>query len=255
MAASCTNPATAAQPQLLFHWHEPEAPLPVRLIRAPTGRRGGRPPVDADPRLPTGLRNAPFDFCGHVRRLLADVAERCRELRHVDPERLLIAATQARSGRTHGLQARVTPLRFTDGSLTRERRGVTYTVQRYALDGREFLYLMTFCLPRFLDQSFDDKFITIFHELFHLSPAFDGDLRRHEGRYALHSRSQKRYDEQMAALAREYLANGPDPMLFAFLRLDFAQLQRRHGGVEAVVVPHPKVVPLESRPAAARRDG
>jgi len=95
---------------------------------------------------------------------------------------------------------------------------------------------MTFCLPRFLDQSFDDKFITLFHELFHIGTAFDGDLRRHDGRYALHSHSQKRYDEQMAALARDYLAGQPDPTLHAFLRLDFAQLQRRHGSVEAVVV-------------------
>ncbi len=51
------------------------------------------------------------------------------------------------------------------------------------------LYLVTFCLPRFLDQDFDDKFITLFHELYHISPRFEGDLRRHEGRCALHSHS------------------------------------------------------------------
>src|SRR5205085_898866 len=141
------------------------------------------------------------------------------------------------------------------GSLTRQRRGITYQVQRYFLENREFLYLMTFCLPRFLDQVFDDKFITLFHELFHISPACDGDLRSHGGRYALHSHSQKRYDERMAALARAYLAGRPDPTLHAFLQLDFAQLQRRHGSVVAVVVPRPKVVPLEKQTAAARHGG
>src|SRR5206468_1851711 len=82
-----------------------------------------------------------------------------------------------------GLQARVTPLRFAHGALVRRRRGVSFQVQRYFVDGAEMLYLVTFCLPRFLDQTFDDKFITLFHELFHISPAFDGDLRRHGGRY------------------------------------------------------------------------
>jgi hypothetical protein len=48
----------------------------------------------------------------------------------------------------------------------------------------------------------------------------------------------------MAQLAREYLATRPDPSLHAFLRLNFAQLQHRHGSVHAVVVPRPKVIPV-----------
>lgn len=255
VAAPCRQPQSSEQPLLVYHWQHAHAPLPLRLIRTPANRPAGGPPVNSDPRLPTGPRQQPFDFCGHIRRLCTDVVARCAELRHIDVSRLLIAATQARSGRTYGLQARVTPLRFTGGSLTRQRRGVTYQVQRYFLDNHEYLYLMTFCLPRFLDQSFDDKFVTLFHELFHIGPAFDGDLRRHDGRYGLHTHSQKRYDERMAELARAYLACQPDPTLHAFLQLDFAQLQQRHGSVVAVVVPRPKVVPLQDQAAAARRGG
>jgi hypothetical protein len=105
---------------------------------------------------------------------------------------------------------------------------------------------MTFCLPRFLDLDFDEKFITLFHELYHISPAFDGDLRRHNGRYALHSHSQRLYDRHMAAMARAYLADGARPELHAFLRLSFAQLLQRHGSVVGVVVPHPKMIPIAS---------
>ncbi len=159
-------------------------------------------------------------------------------------QRVLIGATQARTGRSHGLQARVTPLRFPGGALRQRRRGVWYQVQRYFLDRREYLYLLTFCLPRFLDQDFDGKFITLFHELYHISPQFNGDLRRHDGRYAFHSHSKRGYDRHMAQLAREYLAGRPDPDLHAFLRLDFAQLQARHGAVHAIVVPRPKIVPV-----------
>ena len=172
------------------------------------------------------------------------MAARCEPLRHLDAARLLFAVTQARSGRRHGLQARVTPLRFHDGHLTRVRRGVLYQVQRYFHGPVEFLYLVTFCLPRFLDQNFDDKFITLFHELYHISPAFEGDLRRHNGRCALHTRSQRAYDAQMAVLARAYLASGPDPALHAFLRLDFAQLAHRHGSVVGATVPRPRLLPI-----------
>jgi predicted metallopeptidase len=162
--------------------------------------------------------------------------------------------TQARTGRLHGLQARVTPLRFRNGSLRRRRHGIPYQVQRYIVDGCEMLYLVTFCLPRFLDQEFDDKFVTLFHELYHISPEFDGDLRRHSGRCQVHSRSKRSYDRHMAHLARAYLADGADPNLHAFLRLNFAQLAHRHGVVEAVVVPRPKLLPIiapEPLPAAA----
>src|SRR5262249_54263470 len=143
-------------PPFVLRWGGTAPALPVRSIR--TARLRARfPQEDPPPWLATGPAHAPFDFCGHVRRLCADVVARCAELRHVDVSRLLFCVTQARTGRPHGLQARVTPLRFRRGALIRQRRGVAYQVQRYFHDGREMLYLVTFCLPRFLDQEFDDK--------------------------------------------------------------------------------------------------
>jgi hypothetical protein len=201
--------------------------------------------LEAPPWHHSGPPERPFDFCGHVHRLCADIAARCWELSHIDVKRLLVGMIQARNNQPHGLQARVTPLRFRHGQLRRQRPGVTYQVQRYLVDGREMLYLVTFCLPRFLDQTFDEKFITLFHELYHISPRFEGDLRHHDGRAHLHTPSKRAYDRHMAQLAREYLASKPDPALFGFLRLNFAQLEHRHGKVEAVVVPRPRLVPVE----------
>jgi predicted metallopeptidase len=182
------------------------------------------------------------------------MVHRCPDLEHIDVDRLLFGVTQARSRRPHGLQARVTPLRFRHGRLALRRHGVVYQVQRHFVDDREMLYLVTFCLPRFLDQDFDDKFITLFHELYHISPAFDGDLRRHAGRCAVHTHSKREYDRHMAGLARAYLASGPDAALHAFLRLNFGQLQQRHGSVVGIVVPRPKVVPVLGAPSPFGRE-
>jgi hypothetical protein len=229
-------------------WHDPDRPLPVRAVRVPPRSREPELGLEAPPWLNTGPAGQPFDFCASLRRLCADVALRCPELGHLDVSRLLLGITQARSSRPHGLQARVTPLRFRQGLLTRRRQGVCYQVQRYVVNSREMLYLLTFCLPRFLDQTFDDKFITLFHELYHISPAFEGDLRRHDGRYAIHTHSQRAYDAHMASLARAYLASEPEPSLFAFLRLNFAQLRHRHGSVTGICVPRPRLLPLELEP-------
>jgi hypothetical protein len=224
---------------LVLQWNE----LPLRPIRA-QARPARFPILDPPPWLETGPIGEPFYFGERVQHLCQDIVNRCDELRHVDVSRILFGVTQARNGHSHGLQARVTPLRFRNGSLTRQRRGVLYQVQRYCVAGWEMLYLVTFCLPRFLDQDFDEKLITLFHELYHISPQFDGDLRRHQGRYNIHSHSQKSYDVHMAHLARAYLAGGADPALHAFLRLDFAHLVQRHGSVLGVVVPRPKLIPV-----------
>jgi len=239
---------------LVRSWDHPEQPLPVRAIWAPRG--SGRPHhmhTTAQPWLASGAAEKPFDFCKLIRRLTADVVARSEHLHHVDVDRVLFATTQARSSRPFGLQARVTPLRFRDGMLVRKRRGKAYQVQRYFVGDREMLYVMTFCLPRFLDQDFDDKLITLFHELYHISPAFDGDLRRHGGRYAIHSHSKRDYDEHMAHLARAYLANGAAPALHGFLRLNFSQLAHRHGQIVGIVVPRPKLIPLPARKITSHR--
>jgi hypothetical protein len=231
----------------VLRWHQDGQPLPVRPVRLPAGAPTRVLGLEAPPWLETGPPEAPFDFCGHVRRLCSDIVQRCAELSHIDVSRLLFNVTQARSGQTHGLQARVTPLRFRHGMLVRRRDGVFYQVQRYVVDGKDMLYLVTFCLPRFLDQSFEDKFITLFHELYHISPAFEGDLRRHDGRCAIHSHSKRAYDARMAVLARGYLADGAPRALHSFLRMDFAQLAYRHGSVVGVVVPRPRLLPLPER--------
>src|SRR5262249_4969865 len=180
------NPSSNGDlPSLILHWHE-RHPLPVRCLRI---SRRPRASLETPPYWRTGPLGQAFDFCGHLRRLVADIVQRCDALRHIQVERVLIGMTRARTYNGHGLQARLTPLRFAHGRLFRRRRSVTYQVQRYFVGRTEMLYIMAFCLPRFLDQDFEGKFVTLFHELYHIGPAFDGDMRRHHGRYTVHSHS------------------------------------------------------------------
>jgi hypothetical protein len=239
LSATPQLPRLPRQYPLVLRWSE----LPVRRI-LPLSCMAPDRLHEAPPWFDSGPPAQPFDFCGRIRRLLDDIVSRCPELAHVHVSRILVGVTRARSTRVRGLQARVAALRFADGGLTRQQRGVTYQVQRYFVGSHEFLYLLTFCLPRFLDQDFGEKLITLMHELYHISPACDGYLRQHAGRYQLHTHSKCAYDRRMADLARAYLATKPDPALFAFLRLNFAQLQQRHASILGVVVPRPMIVPV-----------
>lgn len=239
------NGQLASHPPLALRWNA-RHPLPSRWV-IPEGRRLLVPAHDSP---------KPFDFSTAMRILCDDVANRCEALWHVHMPRVLVSFTPCRNRSRYGLQARVTPLRFREGALTRRHGDVEYQVQRYFVNEREMLYLLTFCLPRFLDQSFEEKLITVFHELYHMSPSFDGDLRRHPGRYAVHSHSKDRYDEQMAELVKGYLTRHPSPEVFAFLQAGYRELWDRHEGIVGVVVPRPKLLPVGWVPtrAAARKN-
>jgi len=113
-------------------------------------------------------------------------------------------------------------------------------------DGEEMLYILTFYLPRFLNLSLDEKLVTVFHELYHISPAFDGDIRRFSGTCYMHTGSQADYDRQMAVYAKEYLALLPKSQFPEYLRYDFAGLRRCYGAIVGLRLAVPRLIALES---------
>jgi hypothetical protein len=146
---------------------------------------------------------------------------------------------------SHGLYASLTPLRFLGGHTHCLRRGRKFSIQRVEVDGREMLYVLNFYLPRFLDLSFREKLTTIAHELLHISPHFNGDLRRFSGRCYAHSHSHRQFDAQAEQLAQRWLSRGPDESLYAFLQLDFLRLHALHGRIFGRRIAAPKLLPAE----------
>ena len=222
---------------LVYQWHDAQG-------RSGLPRGKIRPSRPLPKPVLLGKATTPFDFTHHMRQLCQDIIERTPDLGHIDLGRVLLTISRARTRRPYGLQAKVTPLRFKHGKLTTKRRGWMYQVQQYYVGEVEMLYLLSFCLPRFLNLSFEEKMVTIVHELFHFSPEFNGDLRRHEGRYYQHSHSKKKYAQHMLGYVEAYWKTNPDTALSEFLRYSFEQLHERHGGVHGIVVPVPKIVPL-----------
>lgn len=188
-------------------------------------------------------RPAGFDFTLHVRRLCQDMVARTDWLQHIDIARLAVSFSQARKATNHGMYASLTPMRFAGGRMQAIRRGQKWGVQRLcAADGREMLYILNFYLPRFLDLKFREKLDTVMHELWHIGPRFDGDVRRFGGRCFAHGSSQQRYDGHVERLIDAWLASGPPESLYEFLRYDFQQLLARHGRVYGRKIPTPKLI-------------
>ncbi len=188
-----------------------------------------------------------FDFTLHMRRLCDDMAARLDQLRHIDMSRVAVSFAQTRRAGSQGMFASLTPLRFAGGQMHTIRRKRRWGIQRlYDAGGREMLYILNFYLPRFLDLPFREKLTTMLHELWHVSPKFDGDVRRLGDRCFAHGSSQKQYDAHIEVLLDRWLALGPPEPLYAFLRLEFLELAARHGRVYGCKVPSPKLVPVDA---------
>lgn len=185
-----------------------------------------------------------IDFSASLRTLAGDVCGRVTELSHIDPDRVLFCLSRSRAAGTHGIYARIAPLRFAEGKTEYTRRRGRYmeTFRQPPLfhEGREILYLIHLMLPRFLRLSFAQKLSTILHELYHISEQCDGDIRRFAGRNFAHGASRREYNRRIDELTTQYRNSGPDPATLDFLHLTEEGWLRREYRLSGLTVPLPR---------------
>jgi len=204
--------------------------------------------IDTRPARSTRHIPAGFDLVGNLQRLCADLVARVPELTHIDLSRVALGTCQTRSSVRHGVQATLTPLRFEGGARECRRRGGTWRIGTLVdATGREMLYALRFFVPRFCEQPPHEKLVTAAHELWHIGPAFDGDLRRFPGRCFAHSSSHKRFNADVDRLVATYLATGPASETLAFLQHDFATLRHRHGAVLGSRIAMPRLTRIAGK--------
>ena len=177
------------------------------------------------------------DFC-------RDVRLRVPALAHLVPERILFALSRSRAAGSHGVYARIVPLRFAGGDreLRRRRRGCleTWRLPELHHEGEEILYLIQVMVPRFFRLSRREKLATLLHELYHVSPRCDGDLRRFPGRNYAHGHSRKAFQQQVEALLDGYLATAPPASLLRTFDIREADWQQGLIAIKGLQVPLPR---------------
>ncbi len=173
-----------------------------------------------------------LNLTGELEKLISAITRQVREFNHVDPSKILVCVASTRGGGVHGTYAKIHPLRFAGGERAAElRRGpkkVTCTMPTITHRGLEMLYVIYFLVPRFLNLSLREKLVTVFHELYHVSPRFDGDIRRFPGKNYAHGSSRKRYDAVVADLVDGWLKQQDAAGLPDFLREDMKSIRARY---------------------------
>jgi hypothetical protein len=190
----------------------------------------------------------PFNYTDGMWTVVRDVVATLEEFRHVDLDRVLLSIAQARQATHHGGYASCAPLRFEGGATEKVIRRRRYRMPVLRHEGREILYVLYFVLPRFHEeQDYREKLATVIHELYHISPQFNGDIRRFPGRNFAHGQSRDVYHAAMRVLADRYLATSPQAEEHEFLKVPFSQLLKQPGGVVGTRVARPVARPIDPK--------
>ncbi len=186
-----------------------------------------------------------LNVTGELEKLIRLIAEIVPELNHVDPSRVLVCVASTRGGGVHGTYAKIHPLRFAGGECNMEvRRGrkrETWSMPAVKHRGIDMLYIIYFLVPRFLDLPLEEKLITIFHELYHISPDFNGDIRRFPGKNYAHGSSRKKYNALMSQLVDGFREKLEDEGPLEFLKEDMKTLRNGYGTLVGRRFPAPRI--------------
>lgn len=182
----------------------------------------------------------PFSYTQALEGVLELICESSSLFDHVELDKVLVSFSQARKRTSWGIYAKVVPLRFEEGRTIGKEGDTWIRTDEFTFEGREILYLLYVYLPRFHDQSFRDKVLTLFHELFHIHPEMNGDLRRLPGPNPFHGASREEYDRNLEPFVDDFLDSASSDPRLDFLRQDLGALSQRHRGVSGRSVPQPE---------------
>jgi len=174
--------------------------------------------------------------------VIHDIVRSSQALGHIDVESTMVCVGSNRSGRRGGLYGKLIPLRFENGSQVLRYRGRFYTIPEVSNNGRICLYLIYFYMPRFFNLSWEEKLRVMFHELYHISPRFDGDIRRMGPVKKAHGHSKKHFDTLYDSDLQEFIRNIHSTPHQRFLAMDARSLYRNYRRVTAVRMKHPRPV-------------
>jgi len=163
-----------------------------------------------------------------MRSVIADISCNVEEFSYIDPEQITVNFKKAREGASEEVWAEITGFSDEDHGPVQQREGrmeMYFYSNSLLFNGTPVKYVVDFYVPAFFNLTFNEKLVTIFHELYHISPRFDGDLRLFKGKAYKHGPSMEKYDRYMEYLADKYLSRSTEAS--EFLRSNAEELAQK----------------------------
>jgi len=159
-----------------------------------------------------------------------------------DINNILIAGAKNKTGCKKGTYSKVIPMRFRDGASIIKYNEDKYCIPRLKISGIEILYIIYFFIPSFFELDPRQKIDVIFHELFHISPDFNGDIRRIGEKKYFHGYSSEKYTELFSDESETFYKYIMGTKYSYFLQMKFKDFQEHFKKIKMRKVKKPKAV-------------
>lgn len=148
------------------------------------------------------------NFSRAVRLLIRDISKNVPEFAQVRAEAVLVVGGEAR----RASRATIRPTRFQDTGTARSADG-RHRKPTVSFRGRKIRYVLTLRPLFFRTGGAEKRIETILHELFHLSPEFDGTLDPNRRHSVLNAEA---FEAALRPIVKRYLAVCPQEHIDRF---------------------------------------
>ena len=163
---------------------------------------------------------------------------------HIDINRVIVSiAFNKRSSRGY-IYGKLAPLCFENGKKELLRAGRTYRMPEMIENGIRQLYIVYFYAPRFFNLSAKEKLNVIFHELYHISPEFNGDIRRMGKKKIAHGHSKKNFDSLFVDEMENFYKHIQDTQALDFLSCSMKDFSKKFKTITYSKTKLPKALPV-----------
>jgi predicted metallopeptidase len=152
--------------------------------------------------------------------IIHDMIKATEEFKSFDFNKIIICCASNRKDFKGATYGKLLPLRFEDGSEIIRHQGKYYTIPKVIINDMEILYIIYFYVPKFFNLSVKDKIKVMFHELYHISPDFNGDIRRMGKFKSAHGHSRKAFEEKYIEYAELFFKDIKNTPYYNFLSMN-----------------------------------
>jgi len=163
--------------------------------------------------------------------IINDISKKSPTFNYIQIDKLLVCLSSNKKNSRGATFGKLLPLRFENGNKRIKYKGRLYQMPKVLYQSIEQLYIIYFYMPRFFDLSAEEKLRVIFHELYHISESFDGDIRRMTKHKAAHGHSKEKFDEHFQQDAADYFQLIKNSDIHSFLSLKTKHLYKNYDKV------------------------
>ena len=159
--------------------------------------------------------------------IIHDIVKSTDEFKSFDINKILVCCASNRRDSKGAIYGKLQPLRFKDGSEIIKHNKGYYAIPKVVLNNIEISYILYLYIPKFFDLPARDKINVLFHELYHISPEFNGDIRRMSNFKSAHGHSKKSFEDKYIIYASDYFNKINETPFYNFLQMNLEDIKRQ----------------------------